>query len=363
MKESLDIVFLGLSITSSWGNGHATTYRGLIRALTLRGHRVLFLERDVPWYASNRDLPKPPFGRTELYANIGDLKERFRKQILGADLVIVGSYVPEGALIGNWVTEIRSGGTAFYDIDTPVTLARLKRGDCAYLTPDLIPRYQLYLSFTGGPILNRLEQNYGSPAARPLFCSVDVDHYFPVDVKKEFDLGYIGTYSDDRQPALENLLIDTARAWPQGKFSVAGPLYPETIAWPWNVKRFDHLPPSVHRLFYSSQRFTLNITRQDMIASGYSPSVRLFEAAACGTPIISDYWDGLDKLFVTGREIFLSRSTRETLDLLRDLPEHERLAAGKRARERILSSHTALHRAKELENHVKEVFGTVLAHD
>ena len=363
MKESLSIVMLGLSITSSWGNGHATTYRGLMRALTLRGHRVLFLERDVPWYASNRDLPKPPFGRTELYGSLRDLKERFRKDILDADLVILGSYVPEGIAIGRWMTGLGTGRVAFYDIDTPVTLAKLKRGDCHYLSPDLIPQYPLYLSFTGGPILRRLEREYGSPAARPLFCSVDMDLYFPVKMRKEYDLGYIGTYSDDRQPALEHLLIETAQKWPQGRFSVAGPQYPATIRWPRNVTRIDHLPPSSHRLFYNSQRFTLNVTREDMIASGYAPSVRLFEAAACGTPIISDYWDGLERIFTIGKEIFVSHSAEDTLRLIRELPEHDRIAAGMRARERILSSHTAMHRAQELESHIREVFGTVAARE
>lgn len=164
----LDIVILGLSITSAWGNGHATTYRALVRALDRRGHRVLFLERDVPWYADNRDLPDPPFGRTALYRDLEDLHARFADDVRQADLVIVGSYVPEGIAVGQWVQEQTRGGTAFYDIDTPVTLAQLAAGKCEYLAPELIPRYDLYLSFTGGPVLDRLERTYGSPAARPL---------------------------------------------------------------------------------------------------------------------------------------------------------------------------------------------------
>ena len=135
------IVFLGLSITSSWGNGHATTYRGLVRALWARGHDVLFLERDVPWYAANRDLPRPPYGRTELYASLEDLKRRFAGDVGDADFVIVGSYVPEGVAVGEWVMATARGATAFYDIDTPVTLAKLEQGDTEYLTPELIPRY------------------------------------------------------------------------------------------------------------------------------------------------------------------------------------------------------------------------------
>ena len=180
MPESLNIAILGLSITSSWGNGHATTYRGLVRELTRRGHTVLFLERDKPWYASNRDMPEPLWGRTELYDSLEDLKARFTGDVSDADLVIVGSYVPEGVAVGEWVTQTARGATAFYDIDTPVTLAKLARGDTEYLAPHLIPRYGMYLSFTGGPTLDLIERQYGSPMSRPLYCSVDPELYSPI---------------------------------------------------------------------------------------------------------------------------------------------------------------------------------------
>ena len=204
----LRIVILGLSITSSWGNGHATTYRGLVRELAARGHDVLFLERDVEWYAANRDLPRPPHGRTVLYHNLRELKGRFTAQVRDADLVIVGSYVPEGAKVGEWVTRTAHGLTAFYDIDTPVTLARLARGDVEYLTAALIPKFDLYLSFTGGPTLERLEREYGARAARALYCSVDPAIYHPQPLESRWDLGYMGTYSADRQPTLDAFLVE-----------------------------------------------------------------------------------------------------------------------------------------------------------
>jgi len=240
VREPLDIVILGLSITSSWGNGHATTYRGLVRELARRGHRVLFLERDAPWYADNRDLAEPPFGKTVLYSTLEELKDRFAATIRTADLVIVGSYVPEGVAVGEWVTQTASGATAFYDIDTPVTLAKLARGDYEYLRPELIPRYNAYFSFTGGPTLKRLERSFGSPMARALYCSFDPDLYFPEgpeETEPRWHLGYMGTYSDDRQPTLERLLLEPARHWREGKFTVAGPQYPKEIRWPRNVKR------------------------------------------------------------------------------------------------------------------------------
>jgi spore maturation protein CgeB len=351
----LRIVILGLSITSSWGNGHATTYRGLVRELTARGHDVLFLERDVPWYASNRDLPRPKYGRTVLYLDLAELKRRFAAEVAEADLVIVGSYVPEGADVGTWVTQTARGLTAFYDIDTPVTLAKLGRGEDEYLTADLIPAYQLYLSFTGGPTLERLEEQFGSPMARPLYCSADPELYYPETLAQRWDLGYMGTYSDDRQPGLARLLIEPARAWQEGTFVVAGPQYPKTIRWPRNVRRVQHLPPKKHRGFYNAQRFTLNLTRADMIASGFSPSVRLFEAAACGTPIISDYWDGLDTLFEVGKEILVARSSKDVLEWVRDLPDEERRTIGARARARVLAEHTAGHRAAELEGYALQL--------
>jgi spore maturation protein CgeB len=346
------IVILGLSITSSWGNGHATTYRGLVRELAARGHDVLFLERDVPWYAENRDMPRPPFCATRLYSHLDELRALYAEDVREADCVVVGSYVPEGVAVGEWVTRTAHGVTAFYDIDTPVTMAKLERGDYEYLAPELIARYDLYLSFTGGPLLRRIEAEYGSPAARPLYCSVDPALYFREEVEARWDLGYMGTYSDDRQPPLEALMFRAADAWPEGRFVVAGPQYPDTIRFPRNVERIEHLPPSVHRAFYNAQRFTLNITRADMIRAGYSPSVRLFEAAACGVPTVSDWWEGLDTLFAPGREILIARSAEDTLRCLREIPEDERWAIGERARARVLAVHTAAHRAAELESYI-----------
>ncbi|MFN2533402.1 MAG: hypothetical protein ABR555_19125, partial [Pyrinomonadaceae bacterium] len=206
MTQRLNIVVLGLSITSSWGNGHATTYRALTRALNARGHDVLFLERDLPWYAENRDLPHPSFARTALYRTVAELRERFSEQVRNADLCVVGSYVPEGIAIGEWVTRTCRGVTAFYDIDTPITLAKLACNVSNYITPALVSRYDLYLSFTGGPVLDRIEQSFGANMARPLYCSVDPDLYFPERDDPLWDLGYMGTYSADRQAALVRLI-------------------------------------------------------------------------------------------------------------------------------------------------------------
>jgi spore maturation protein CgeB len=356
MADRLSLVVLGLSITSSWGNGHATTYRALVREITARGHDVLFLERDQPWYAENRDMPVPPHGHTVVYRSVDELREGFTRHIRYADAVVLGSYVPDGIAVGDWVAAEARGAKAFYDIDTPVTLAALQRGTCDYLAPRQIAAFDLYLSFTGGPTLTRLEQEFGSPAARALYCSFDPELYYPeATAAVRWDLGYLGTYSDDRQPTLDRLLVDPAREWREGRFMVAGPQYPASITWPANVEREIHISPAHHRTFYTAQRFTLNVTRAAMVRAGWSPSVRLFEAAACGVPIISDEWPGLDDFFVPGHEIFVSRSAAETLAFLQRLPEDARLAAAERARRRVASTHTAAHRAAELEGFLYEV--------
>jgi spore maturation protein CgeB len=342
------LVVLGLSLSSSWGNGHATTFRALLKEFAARGHDILFLERDVPWYAKHRDCPDPDYCRLQFYSSVDDL-QRWREEIAGADAVIVGSYVPEGVAVGRFVQQTALGATAFYDIDTPVTLAKLERGDFEYLSPEVIPGYDLYLSFTGGPTLRRIEQHYGSPAARALYCTVDADAYQPLDTPKKWDLSYLGTYSDDRQPTLERLLIEPARRLPHLSFVVAGPQYPDTIAWPDNVKRIDHLPPRDHPAFYSASRFTLNVTRADMIAAGWSPSVRLFEAAACAVPVISDKWRGIEELLDPGREIVLADGVDDVVETLTHLDQAASVAMGEAARARILAAHTARHRAAELE--------------
>ncbi len=344
----LDIVVVGLSITSSWGNGHATTYRSLLRGLAALGHRVLFLERDVPWYSQNRDLVEVPYARIALYGSLAELQDRFAEAIRRADLVIVGSFVPDGPAVCRWVREQATGLVAFYDIDTPVTLAALERGDYAHLSPDLIPEFDLYLSFTGGPMLRYIENAYGAIRARALYCAVDEEVYAPEDLPMKWSLAYLGTYSADRQQAVQQLLIQPALQLPKERFAVAGSMYPDEISWPDNVDRIPHLSPPEHRSFYNSQRFALNLTRSDMARVGYSPSVRLFEAAACGTPLISDRWPGIEEFFIPDKEILIARSPADVRACLEDIPETHRQRMAQRARERVLARHTSVHRASEL---------------
>ena len=383
--DTRDIVFIGLSLSSSWGNGHATTYRSLLRGLAALGHRLTFLERDVPWYAANRDLPDPDFCALHYYRSVGDLTAHHGLLLATADAVVVGSYTPEGIAVIDAVEPLVAGAFCFYDIDTPVTLAALEHipfrsdrserqgyaqafesgatscrsddpvrsesalaaGACDYLARRQIPAFDLYFSFSGGPNLDRLEREFGARRAEALYCSVDPLRYAATSEPVRWDLGYLGTYSEDRQPALERLLIEPARRMPGHRFVVAGPQYPDTIDWPANVERIDHLAPDEHAAFYSRQRFTLSVTRRDMVAAGWSPSVRLFEAAACGVPIVTDPWPGVADFFPPGRAIHVAERTEDVCALLAGDDETGRRAVAAAAREIVASAHTGAARARD----------------
>lgn len=350
----MKVVILGLSITSSWGNGHATGFRGLVRELSRRGDEVLFLERDVPWYARHRDLPEPPWGQTRLYGSLEAL-DMHRADVREADVVVVGSFVPEGVEVARWVLEHGSGASAFYDIDTPVTIGKLRAGEREYLAAEAIPRFDLYLSFTGGPALEILAGEFG--ARRPVFfpCFVDPDAYAPFDAERVWSVNYLGTYAAGRQPALEEMLFAVARRRPGKRFSVAGPMYPDDTVWPENVEHIEHLPPAEHPRYYASSQLTLNLTRPEMKKLGHSPSVRLFEAAACGAAIVSDRWAGVGEVLEPGREILLADSGDEVEAHLEALDEPARAALAGAARERVLRDHTAARRAEQLHRLIGEL--------
>ena len=353
-RPRLKIVIVGPSLTSSLGNGAAATYRGLIRELSARGHDVLFLECNREC-VGRRDWPKLPFGRVEYYSGFAELKTRHAASVRDADFVVVGSHIGAAVEIGEWITQSAQGATAFYDLDLPDTVAKLHQGKPAYISAALIPRYQMYLSFTGGPLLEHFEAEFGSPMARPLYSAVDARLFFPESLDLKWDLGYLGAYSSGRQPVLERLLLEPARRWDEGRFVVAGSQYPPSVRWPKNVKRLSLAPPAKRRTFYNSQRFALNLTSPSATAIGFSPTARLFEAAACGTPVITEFWSGLDSFFKPDQEILVSHSPDETLIYLEEISELERRRLGYRARERVLAAHTARHRAAELEAYALEV--------
>lgn len=348
----MKIVIFGLAITSSWGNGHATTYRSLCKALARRGHRIDFIEKDTGWYRGNRDMPKPEFCTVHLYDDWRTSSHTLLELGKDADAIVIGSYFPDATVATSELLDAGCGPLIFYDIDTPITVAKLRsHGATEYLDSTMIPCYSAYLSFAGGPLLDEIRNRFGSPEAVPFYCSVDPDLHQPTAANARYrcELSYLGTYASDRQPALMQMLNEPAAQMPESRFIVAGPMYPRTIPWSRNVKRIIHLSPSEHPSFYCSSRFTLNLTRKDMVASGYSPSVRLFEAAACGATILSDWWEGLDQFLTPGRELMLVGGASDVIDILRTMTEGERERIGKAARERILACHTSHHRAVQFE--------------
>lgn len=347
----MKFVVFGLTISSSWGNGHATLWRGLMRSLTSLGHTVIFYERDVPYYASNRDLWEMWDGaELILYDDWRNVASNATREVRSADVAIVTSYCPDGRQAAQLVLDEACALSVFYDLDTPVTLARLECGEqVSYLPEQGLGDFDLVLSYTGGSALDTLRERLGARRTAPLYGHVDHNWHRPAAHESWYsaDLSYLGTYAADRQDALGTLLLEPARRRADLDFLVGGSAYPEDIHWPENVRKLDHIPPSHHPSFFSSSRLTLNVTRADMARMGWCPSGRLFEAAACGAAIVTDTWDGLDEFFEPGEEIILASGPEDVVAALEQA--HGDLAAiGKRARQRVLDQHTSLHRAREL---------------
>ncbi|MBN8929720.1 MAG: glycosyltransferase [Rhodospirillales bacterium 69-11] len=345
----MKIVIFGLAVSSSWGNGHAALWRGLIRALHADGHHVTFFERDVPYYAEHRDLTALPGGGALVLYREWDAV-RAQHEADEADVVMVTSYCPDASAATTVALHSRAGLRCFYDLDTPVTLARLDAGETVdYVPPDGFDQFDLVLSYTGGATLETLRTRLGARHVVPIYGSVDPDLYRPGTTQPQYraSLSYIGTYAADRQPALERLFIHPARERPEQRFVIAGAMYPKDFPWTDNVFFVRHLPPGEHADFYASSRLTLNVTRKAMAEAGWCPSGRLFEAAASGAPILTDRWPGLAAFFEPGDEILVADDTQDTLDALAR-PQSDLDAIARRARERTLDEHTAQRRARQM---------------
>ncbi len=344
----LKLTIFGLTISSSWGNGHATPYRAILRALG-ESHQIVFYEKDVEYYARRRDLAACDYCQLILYSDFDDVRTRALRDAAESDVVICASYCPRGARIADEVLELARPLRVFYDLDTPITLSNLAQGDLDYLRRDQIPAFDLYLSFTGGRILEELERDWGARLARPLYGCVDPDVHARVSARPEYQctLSYMGTYAADRQHKLDALFLEPARGLPQEQFVLAGSLYPRQWEWPANVRRFEHVAPDRHAALYSSSRVTLNLTRDGMARTGYCPSGRFFEAAACETPIVTDAWEGLQTFFRDGEEIFVVNSAADVAAILCS-PDDSLGVVAARARRRTLEEHTGRRRAQQM---------------
>jgi spore maturation protein CgeB len=346
----MKLVIFGLSISSSWGNGHATLWRALCSALSARGHEVVFFERDVPYYALHRDLVELPGGKLILYQDWPQVKASARRHLEQADVAIATSYCPDALFAEQLMMDTRVL-RIFYDLDAPITLQNLQEGKpVAYLGPHKLIYYDLVLSYTGGGILEEIREKLHARCVAPLYGSVDPGVHQPVQPASEYraDLSYLGTYSIDRQPQVEKLFIKPAAAQAQKRFLIGGAQYSASFPWKQNIYYHPHVPPERHPAFFCSSRLTLNVTRRAMADAGYCPSGRLFEAAGCGAALISDDWEGIDTFFEPGKEILIARETEDVLAAL-DLSDLELQRIASAAHERVLAQHTAAHRVLELE--------------
>ncbi len=359
----MKIVIFGLSFSSSWGNGHATLWRALCGALHRRGHQVVFFERDVSYYAEHRDLTDLPGGQLILYESWPEILFTAREHLSDADVGMVTSYCPDGIRASDLVRESGCGLKTFYDLDTPVTLWRLQAGEnVEYLDAQAGLRgFDLVLSYTGGRALEELTTRLGARRVAPLYGSVDPAVHKPAAISEAYrcDLSYLGTYAEDRQKILEELFISTSQRLPAAKFLMGGAQYPAQFPWTTNIFFVKHVPPEQHSSFYCSSRLTLNVTRRAMAAMGYCPSGRLFEAAACAVPIVSDNWEGLSEFYEPEREILVCKTAGDVVKAL-NRPDEELASIGVAARERTLSMHTADHRARELETILESAYGALV---
>jgi spore maturation protein CgeB len=349
----MKIVIFGLTVSSAWGNGHATLWRSLVNALAREQHEVTFYEKDVAYYRSHRDLAQLPAPcRLRLYPSWDEIQAEAKRAVDDADCAIVTSYCPDGRAASTTVLDSRALVRVFYDLDTPVTLKELDAGhEVPYLPVGGLAGFDLVLSFTGGRALELLQTQLGARRVAPLYGSVDPAQHKPVprDPQWAASYSYLGTWSADRQRALDMLFLEPARRQSDRLFVVGGSLYPPELDWPPNVVRHDHVPPPAHPAFYCSSPLTLSITRGTMAELGYCPSGRLFEAAACGTPVISDWFVGLDTFFVPGEEILIANSTD---DVLAALARNDLATIAGRARKRALAEHSGDRRAAELLSHI-----------
>jgi spore maturation protein CgeB len=282
---------------------------------------------------------------------LDEIRHEAARDLDNADVAIITSYCADGAMAAQLVLDSDADVKVFYDLDTPVTLNALHLGALpGYLPPDGLGNFDLVLSYTGGRALSELMSNLGARRVAPLYGWVDPDLHGPAQSLDEFrcELSYLGTFAEDRQPALEEFFLKPARERMDRRFVIGGAQYPETFPWNSNIYFVRHLPPAQHPAFFCSGRATLNITRRAMAMYGYCPSGRLFEAAACGIPIVTDMWEGLNTFFEYGQEVLPVAEAQDVLFAL-ELSDAELHRTGEAARAKTLEKHTAMARAMELE--------------
>lgn len=351
--QGLKIAFFGSSLVSSYWNGAATYYRGIIRELHGRGHEITFYEPDAYGRQQHRDMADPPWARVCVYRPDEEGVDECLEKAAMADLIVKASGVGvNDEYLEEAVLALRKPGKTviFWDVDAPATLDRAQ-SDPRDPFRALIPRYDMVLTYGGGDPVVDAYIKLGARSCIPIYNALDPETHHPVEPGPRFraDLGFLGNRLPDREARVEEFFLKAAAAAPQHSFIMGGNGW-EGKPMPGNVKWIGHVPTNDHNQFNCSVRIVLNVNRQSMANYGFSPPTRIFEAAGAGSCIVTDDWEGIDLFLEPGREVLVARSGPEVAGYLTDLDPEKARAIGSAGRNAVLSRHTYAHRARQLEN-------------
>jgi spore maturation protein CgeB len=351
--SGLTIAFFGSSLVSAYWNGAATYYRGMLRALARRGHRVTFYEPDAFDRQKHRDMDDPDWATVVVYPGTDERAAlRALEQARGSDLVVKASGVGVyDELLEREVLALRSSCTrvAFWDVDAPATLERV-HSDPADPFRELIPGYDLILTYGGGPPVVSAYLALGARECTPVYNALDPDTHFPVPRREQYeaDLGFLGNRLPDREARVDDFFLGAAERLPEKKFLLGGSGW-EDKALPVNVQRVGHVFTGEHNAFNCTPAAVLNVNRDSMARFGFSPPTRVFEAAGAAACILTDQWEGLELFLEPGREVLAAADGEEVAAHVSALTPKRARALGRAARARVLAEHTYARRAELVE--------------
>lgn len=359
MSQTFDIAFFGSSLVSAYWNGAATYYRGLLRALHERGHRVTFYEPDAFDRQQHRDLPDPDFARSVVYPAEEEGVHEALRDARSADLIVKASGVGIfDELLETAVLDLKDEQTlvVYWDVDAPATLDRLRSGESTDRLQDLISAYDLIFTYGGGPPVVDAYESIGAKRCVPIYNALDPDTHHPVEPDDHFDglLGFLGNRMPDRETRIEEFFFTPARAFSDRRFLLGGSGWEDKVEAYSNVSYLGHVYTRDHNAFNCTPKAVLNVNRESMARYGFSPPTRIFEAAGAGACLITDAWRGIDRFLEPGEECLVARSGDDVIEYLQSLSVEEAAAIGEAARKRLLAEHTYAHRAETVESVLME---------
>jgi spore maturation protein CgeB len=347
------IAFFASSLVSAYWNGAATYYRGIVRALHNRGHRIAFYEPDAYQRQQHRDMEDPPWAQVVVYVATGEGVHRALESARGADLIVKASGVGvfdellEAAVAG---LKTDSNLVAFWDVDAPATLDRVHHNSFDPFLP-LIPQYDVIFTYGGGDPVVRAYQALGAQTCVPVYNALDPDMHYPAKPEPRFaaDLAFLGNRLPDRERRVEDFFLAPAARLPRRQFLLGGAGWGDKPMSA-NIRYLDHVYTREHNAFNSTPRAVLNVSRDSMARYGFSPATRVFEAAGAGACLITDSWEGIDLFFEPDREILVARDGSDVANHLLALTDQRAHDIGQAAYRRVLAEHTYAHRAANVES-------------